>query len=212
MGRNEHAVIEMRYENFDAPCGFEDWDRLTDHWRSRGWEPIPESDEAAIKQAWEKTMERQSKVVWPSPFCTWDASALWELGEQAEDVESEVTLKVLGAFRRCVRPGERLLVIEWPHPWYYFDPCGGVTRATRDEWAYSILPDQYEPHFFLASDFRFGVGTDVGRRLTLFGGDLLAAFAADPPRRFLSFCNAMHKTDRKLWRKGVVQRMRAVQG
>jgi hypothetical protein len=191
----------MRFHRIEPPRTSADFDWLNEHWKSFGWQLVPKADERAITDAWSTKCERGSKVVLPSPFCTWDISALWGLEDRADEIESEVTLKILIAFRRCVHPGERLLVIDWMHSWYYFDPFGGITEATRDEWAYPILPDEFEPHYFLARDFRFGVSADTGRRLTIFGADLLDAVALDPPFQFLRLCKCIRKADRQRWRK-----------
>lgn len=125
--------------------------------------------------------------------------------DHRDEVESEVTLKFLHAFRRCVRAGERLLVIDWLHPWFYFDPFGGVAKATRDEWAYPLLPDYLEAYWFLAPDFRFGVLVTTG--LAIFGEDLLNAISVDPPVQFLNVCRFRRKADRKRWRKLLVRQM-----
>lgn len=97
---------------------------------------------------------------------------------------------MLAAFRRCTRPGERLLAIDWQHAWYYLDPHAGITAATRDEWAMPVLPDG-DSYNYVAPDFRFGslTGWDRNWSVTLFGAELLAAFAGDPPERFLRACD-----------------------
>lgn len=191
----------MRYNRFDPPRTQADFDRVYQHQQTLGWERIPEADEQAIAAAWERNCECNKRIRLPSPSCTWDTWGIRRLGEQANGVESEVTLKLLNAFRRCVHPSERLIVIDWMHGLYYFDPSGGVMEATLDEWAYPILPDGWEPHFFVASDFRFGVGTDTGRRLTIFGEDLLNTIAHDPPRQFLRLCKCINDTNRKRWQR-----------
>lgn len=52
-----------------------------------------------------------------------------------------------------------------------------------------VLPD-IESYNYVAQDFRFGVLTGYNKCwfVTLFGASLLAAFAADPPERFLRAC------------------------
>src|SRR5258706_296375 len=123
----------------------------------------------------------------PNPSICWHHVSTRELGQHAEEVEADFTLKILAAFRRCTLQGERLLAIDWLHSWYYFDPHGGISAATRDEWAMPVLPD-IESYNYLAQDFRFGVltGYDESWFVKLFGASLLAAFAADPPMQFLS--------------------------
>jgi hypothetical protein len=119
----------------------------------------------------------------------WRQISVAELGDQVEEVEADFTLKVLAAFRRCTGPRERLLAIDWQHAWYFFNPHAGITAATRDEWAMPVLPDG-NSYNYVGPDFRFGslTGWDGTWSLSLFGAELLAAFAADPPDRFLRAC------------------------
>ena len=173
----------MRYQYFDPPYNHTDFQRLKNHWRSVGWDEIPAEDELVITAAWERQMQPSRAILIPEP------SRKWTLPELSDDVEAEFTLKLLAAFRRCIRPDERLLVIDWPHTWYYFNPNGGVRSATRDDWAVPIIPDG-DAYYYLAPDFRFGVITGWRRSgpLTLFGGELLASFDADSPVQFLRIC------------------------
>ena len=126
--------------------------------------------------------------VFPPPSRTWDLTPLTRVPSKAEEIEAELTMKMLAAFRRCIPPGERLLVIEhWQHVWYELDPHGGITAATRDEWARPILADG-DPSHFVAKDLTFGVSADWRGRLTVFGEPMLAALESDPPGEFLRLC------------------------
>ncbi len=187
----------MRFERFaNIPSIIYEHDRydqhmaeIKEHWRSLGWEQIPEEHEAAIKAAWISHLEpsEQGKVI-PKPFRVWRGQALARHREQPE-LEGDFTLKLLAAFRFCTKPGERLWVIDWPHPWYYFNPHGGITVATRDEWAKPVLPDG-DSYNYVAPDFRFGIVMSwrVTGPVTLFGDELLTAFEADPPEQFMRVC------------------------
>jgi hypothetical protein len=187
----------MRFQRFVIPAAYPDASRyfeymegVKQHWKSLGWEGIPKADEPAIKAAWIAHLEPAGgKVQIPKPSLSWRRISVAELSDQAEEVEADFTLKVLAAFRRCTRPGERLLAIDWQHPWYYLDPHSGITVATRDEWAMPVLPDG-DSYNYVSSDFRFGVLTGWDRQWTvsLFGAELLAAFSADPPVQFLRVC------------------------
>src|SRR5262249_37561271 len=140
----------------DASRSFAYMDRVKRHWRSLGWQEIPKAHEPAIEQAWIAHLEPAAgEVVVPKPYRTWRQISVGELGERAEELEADFTLKVLAAFRRCTGPSERLLAIDWLHDWYYFDPHAGITAATRDEWAMPVLPD-VESYNYVAPDFRFG--------------------------------------------------------
>jgi hypothetical protein len=179
----------MRWEG-NRPISLADFDRAKEHWISFGWQEIPRAEEPAISAAWVAHLEPENGAVRvPRPYRCWRHVAVTELGEQAEAVEADFTLKLLAAFRRCTRPGERLLAMDWQHSCYYFDPSAGITTARREEWAMPILPDG-DSYNFVAPDFRFGSLTGWHRNwsVKLFGADLLTAFASDLPERFLKMC------------------------
>jgi hypothetical protein len=171
------------------PTTVADFERARRRWSVLGWQEIPKGDEPAIKAAWIAHLQPAVEVVVPKPCRFWQRISVADLGERAPEIEADFTLKVLAAFRRCARPGERLLAIDWQHPWYYFDPHADITAATRDEWAMPVLPDG-DSYNYVAPDFRFGSLTDWDQNwsVSLFGAELLAAFAADPPQRFLWAC------------------------
>ena len=188
----------MRFHRFAVPSAYSDptayetcMERVRENWRSLGWEEIPRTDEAAITAAWTAHLECDIGVTVPTPSRRWKHVSTRELGERADEIEADFTLKILAAFRCCTQPGERLLAIDWLHSWYYFDPHARISAATRDEWAMPVLPD-IESYNYIAADFRFGVLTEYNEcwSLSLFGADLLAAFEANPPRRFLSVCGS----------------------
>jgi hypothetical protein len=182
-----NAILEgERYERYI--------EEIEAHWWSLGWQIVPKADEPAIKWAWISNLEPGGELIVPKPSWSWSGQALARHLQQP-DLESEFTLKLLDAFRRCTRPGERLWVIDWLHSWYYFDPHGGITVATRDEWAKPVLPDG-DAYNYVAPDFRFGVimGWRVTGPVTLFGADLVAALAANPPEGFLQACGPGKQT------------------
>ncbi|WP_165228732.1 DUF2716 domain-containing protein [Aquisphaera insulae] len=117
--------------------------------------------------------------VFPPPFRTWDLAFLSRLPGELEEIESDLTMRILAAFRHCTPRGERLWAIEhWQHTWYEFDPHGGITAATRDEWALPIFPDGDSYHF-VAMGFSYGVSGDRRGKLTVFGETMLAALDAN---------------------------------
>jgi len=148
-----------------------------------GWRPIAPANEDAIRVAWSEHLQPGAKLIIPLPFRTWRGHALARHKERPE-LATEFACKLLAALRCCTRPGERLWVIEWQHAWYSLDPydAGG-------EWPYPPLPDG-DACNVVAPDFRFGFvsGWRVTGPVTLFGEELLAAFAADPPAEFLRVC------------------------
>ncbi|HEX4608794.1 MAG TPA: DUF2716 domain-containing protein [Urbifossiella sp.] len=123
----------------------------------------------------------------PTPLRSWRGQFL---ARHRPMIEAVFAGKLLAAFRRCTRPGERLWVIDWQHDWYSLDPHMAV-----GERLVPALPDG-DSYNYVASDFRFGLvmgWRDTGP-VTLFGADLLAAFAADPPAEFLRVCGPGEST------------------
>src|SRR5262245_37097718 len=191
----------MRFRRFIIPGAYPDaspyyeyMGRIKRNWRSLGWEEVPKAHEAAIKTAWIAHLEPSEGIVKvPKPSRSWRHISIAELGDRAEEIEADFTLKLLAAFRCCTRPGERLLAIDWQHAWYYLDPHGTITAATRDEWAMPMLPDG-DSYNYIAPDFRFGILTDWDQNwsVSLFGAELLTALEANPPELFLRVCGLGH--------------------
>jgi hypothetical protein len=177
----------VRFHHFDPPRT--PADALHRHWESLGWKSLAPADEPSVREAWATSLQPGDDLVLPSPRRTWDIRPLRALIDpEREVVEADFTLKILAAFRRITPHGERLLAIDWQHQWYVFDPHGGVSMSTRDEWAIPVVPlgDSYH---FLAPDFRFGVSGDcVGQALSVFGRELLDALDCDPPKLFSGIC------------------------
>ena len=176
----------MQFDQFDAPDCYQDFDDFKSHWQNYGWYEIPKSAERKVTTDWQTNLETNGKVEIPTPSRRWDNVSTRAMGELAEEMEEDFTLSLLTGLRRCTRHGERLLAIDWQHPWYYFDPHAPITRSTRDEWAMPMLPD-VDSYNFVALDFRFGVLTGYDSRwfVCIFGTELLSAFADEPPKRFL---------------------------
>ena len=148
-----------------------------------GWQPIPAGDEEAIRAAWTAHLQPVGELVIPPPSRSWRGQALARHREQPE-LAAEFACKLPAAFRCCTRPGERLWVIEWQHAWYALDP-----HVASGGWLYPPLPDG-DACDVVAPDFRFGFvsGCRENSPITLFGAELLAAFATDPPAEFLRAC------------------------
>ena len=147
-----------------------------------GWQPVPPGDEPAIRAAWTAHLQPADELVVPAPSRSWQGQ---DLAQHRPTVEAEFAGKLLAAFRRCTRPGERLWVIDWQHAWYSLDPHSASVEGRP----VPALPDG-DSYNYVAPDFRFGLvmgWRDTGP-VALFGADLLAAFAADPPAGFLQVC------------------------
>ncbi len=85
-----------------------------------------------------------------------------------EDHLDDLHAQVLGAFRACTQPEERLYALDWQHPCFWFQPHSSLKRLdgkreawppilpSGDLWRIPILPDG-DYYIFLAEDFRFGI-------------------------------------------------------
>ncbi len=178
----------MKWEG-KPPMTIADFDAVRVRWVAFGWQEIPPEDEPAVKAAWIAHLEPGTNgEIIPRPYCQWRGQKLARHRDRPE-LGAEFTLKLLAAFRRCVRPGARLWAIDWQHSWYFFNPHGAITATTREEWAMPVLPDG-DSYNYVTPDFRFGVvmGWRVTGPVTLFGAELLTAFAADPPTEFVRVC------------------------
>jgi len=166
------------------------------HWQALGWEPVPAAEEPAIREAWGRALQPGRVLDLPRPRRVWTIDALrTSPPARLAAAEAEFTLRVLSAFRAVIPGGERLLAIDWQHRWFRFDPHGGVSEATRDEWAMPVVPlgDSYH---FVAPDFRFGVSGDCVRgHLTAFGAGLVDALSAHPPQDFDRLCPSRLERD-----------------
>jgi hypothetical protein len=174
----------------ERPRSFADFELARERWSTFGWRKVPPSDEPAIKSNWIAHLEGTKGIVQtPKPNRCWWRISIAELGDRAEEVEADFTLKILTAFRNCIPLGEHMLAIDWQHSWYYFDPHGAIVSAIRDEWAMPVLPDG-DSYNYVTSDFRVGVltGWDQNWSIRLFGAELLTSFAKNPPESFLRAC------------------------
>jgi hypothetical protein len=187
----------MRYKHFAHPRRLADFAPIERYWFSLGWQPLNHIDEMrAIRAGWTAKFGDYglwgADPVFPPPSRSWDISPLYPSTDRSEAIEAQFTMKMLAAFRRCVTQGERLLVIgHWQLDWYEFDPHGGVTKATRDEWARPVLTD--EAFHFVARDLSYGTHRDWRGRITIFGRELFAALEPDPPGEFLGVCRLIQR-------------------
>jgi hypothetical protein len=189
----------MRYRSFDPPRKLADFEPIWAHWRSLGWQPIDKTEEReAIRDAWTAKFGKYgiwgADPVFRVPARTWDITPLYPFTGDSAEIEADFTMKMLGAFRRCVPKGERLLVIgHWQLQWYEFDPHGGITAAICDEWARSILPG--EATHFIDKGLRFGTYGDWRGKITIFGREMFAALKPDPPREFFRVCRLVQRAN-----------------
>jgi hypothetical protein len=189
----------MRYQRFAEPRRRADFEPIYLNWYSLGWRRLDDIEVMrSIKAAWAAKFGDFGlwgiDPVFPSPSRSWDIRALFPLTYRSEAIEAEFTLKLLDAFRRLVPKGKSLLVVgHWQLQWYEFDPHGGVSAITRDEWARPILTD--EAFHFVARDLSYGTHHDWRGEITIFGSELLAALEQDPPREFLKTCRPLHRPD-----------------
>src|ERR1043165_6984108 len=118
-----------------------------------GGREMPRGQEDAGWDRYGKELENRS----PQPSVTWDISPIYLRGKgYLEEMEIDLTLKTLAALQDCTRRGEELLVLDWNHPCFFFDPHGGLAGADPKSWAKPVLPNG-DSCIFLAPDFRFGI-------------------------------------------------------
>ncbi|HYV36146.1 MAG TPA: DUF2716 domain-containing protein [Gemmataceae bacterium] len=167
---------------FDHLTDFEDERevnlRSLEQW---GWREMSRGQEDACWDKYRRELECRS----PEPSKTWDISPIFLRGKDHRDqLETDLTIKALTAFKTCTNKGEELLVLDWNHPCYFFDPHGGLSDASAKSWATPVLPDG-DSYIYLASDLRFGIiGDCVLQTMCVFGRELLDAFAVNLPKLF----------------------------
>src|SRR5262245_30502974 len=93
------------------------------------WTPLDDAAYTAIWDRFELAFDFHPSVDsqhWPgirepAPSITYDIS--WVHGHpDAEALEAELDEKVIEAFRRCVRPNDRVFALDWQHDSYSLDP------------------------------------------------------------------------------------------
>lgn len=155
-----------------------------------GWQHVRRQDEEAIRAEWVSRFQPGAELIVSPPAWTWQGEAL---AEHSHAVEAEFAEKLFAAFRLCTRPGERLWVIDWQHDWYYLDP-----HSATGERPVPTLPDGDATNY-VTPDFRFGLvmsWSEAGP-VTLFGADLIAEFADNPPQEFMRLCGQGARSSRE---------------
>lgn len=119
----------------------------------------------------------------PSPSETYSFGYIYQEAILAEQLEIELNGKVLLALQKILHSGEHLIVLDWQHNCFYFDPT--VCESDNlDSWPVFVLPNG-DYYIFLASDFRFGIfGHPWEQTICCFGSEFLEAIQEDPPRLF----------------------------
>jgi len=145
------------------------------------WQELSASEEDV---AWERVASafgfpQRTAIRAPTPSRTWPIAHAF--GDQRDHLEEDLDIKVLAAFRRCLRPDHKLYALDWQHPCYWFWPHRFTEAATWEAWKVPVLPDG-DYYIFLAEDLAFGLfGHPWEQALCAFGDALLDALAVDPP-------------------------------
>jgi hypothetical protein len=148
-----------------------------------GWRAM---HRAETDDAWEEFNSRiGGGTRLPEPSCVWDVSGLWLASNQERPLlEEDLTRKTQEALRKCTVPEEELYVLDWNHTCFLHDPHAEIALTEERGRGKPVYPNG-DSYLYLPRDFRFGIlGSCVDQILTVYGEDLLAAFAANPPRLF----------------------------
>ncbi|MGO4548038.1 DUF2716 domain-containing protein [Paenibacillus sp. 2TAB23] len=151
-----------------------------------GWILLTDEEEKELWSKFNKVFHpRPSKSIFPSyiptPFIQYDISNCYT-EEFIQDFED----KAASAFQNCTTPGEHIYALDWQHDCYLVDarkefPRHVPWRVDNGEWIISIYPDG-DYHFFLASDFSWGIlGHPWENTITIYGDKLLSCFSKTQP-------------------------------
>jgi hypothetical protein len=124
-----------------------------------------------------------SEIREPTPSLTWDTRWVYDGEAELHLFEVDLNSKALRALQSATSPGEQVYALDWMHTCFWFDPRGGIANGDPDEWAIPVLPNG-DHYLFLAPDLRFGLIGIMDTSLCVFGEQLLAALATDPPTVF----------------------------
>jgi len=96
----------------------------------------------------------------------------------------DLHIKAHMAFQRVTPVGKSIIVLNWQHDEYIFDPHAPFNVADWREWKTWVYPDG-DYYIFLAEDFSYGTfGHPWADTICVWGQPLIDAFAADPPLLF----------------------------
>lgn len=119
----------------------------------------------------------------PNPFITYDISDFY--GESVDlDVFDDLEEKALVAFKEATMVNEYLLALDWQHECYWINPRSEFEKDGFGEWTIPIFPNG-DYYFFIQKDFKWGLlGHPWENSITIFGKELIDAFAKYKPRVF----------------------------
>ncbi|MCP3995596.1 MAG: DUF2716 domain-containing protein [bacterium] len=117
----------------------------------------------------------------PSPSVTIDLTPIVELGDaQFVAATSMLDLTALYAFTAAWPADQRLAVLDWQHPGYWFWPHAfalTMSNLTPAEWRVPVFPNG-DYYIFITEDMRMGTfGHPWEQTLCIFGDSLIAALA-----------------------------------
>ncbi|MBW3623970.1 MAG: DUF2716 domain-containing protein [Armatimonadetes bacterium] len=121
----------------------------------------------------------------PKPSITYSISRIYAGDEAEYDVlESDLNLRTLEAFRRCLPRRERLYALDWQHTCYRFNPHLRFDVSDPDNWWVPVLPNG-DYYIFLSPDMKLGLfGHPWEQTLCIFGKPLLEAYERGIPLLF----------------------------
>lgn len=125
-------------------------------------------------------------ILEPVPSVTFDLNSAVPPVKSDDPYYSVVDLhvKAYATFQRVTPIGKSLIVLDWKHDEYLFDPHAQFDAANWREWKTWVYPDG-DYYIFLAEDFRYGTfGHPWAGTICVWGQELIDAFADDPPILF----------------------------
>ncbi len=120
----------------------------------------------------------------PSPSVTYFIGPNSDQPDHFDKLLTDLDIRMLAAFRRCVPADGWLYALDAYHPSYRFRPHIPFDAAEGNNWRVSVFPNG-DYHIFLAPDLRFGLfGHPWEQTMCIFGEELLTALEDDPPLLF----------------------------
>ncbi len=151
------------------------------HWSQQGWRELDEHEKESVWDRFNVVFGFPAgRLIEPCHSATWDISSVIENDvDEAGRLENDFNVKILQAFVHCTAPVESLYVLDYRHSCFLFSPHN-MSDPIGTSWPVSLFPNG-DYHFFVASDFRFGLLGDVDGNVCVFGNALLCDVVENRP-------------------------------
>jgi hypothetical protein len=146
------------------------WEEITAEKYEDFWGPFK------ARFNFKSTLWRQSAINEPAPSVTVDLAPILA-GTRAEAAAGELAVNALAlvAMTRAFADTDRLLVLDWQHPSWWFRPHLHA-EADDPQWAIPVVPDG-DYHVFLTEDMSTGTFAHPGEETLCVWGTLLPFLA-----------------------------------